>query len=103
MKKCPLLKMKDCQGEKCMWWTKLLMKDISSQNVKEEGNCAIVWLPDILREQNKNVIGVAAAVESRGNESVEAHKVTNKIFAGMAKLALHGAIEEKNLKEIEGA
>lgn len=82
---CPLIH-KKCIKDKCAWWMTFIMRDVKSQELSPQSNCAIVWLPDILREQNKNTIGVAAAVENRGNEMVKTQQLTNNIFSGMAKM-----------------
>lgn len=87
MKLCPILN-SDCVESKCMWWTDMVMKNVTTQEVDVKGNCAMSWIPEMLKESNRNTISVAAAVESRGNETIKAHELTNKIFAGMAQLAV---------------
>jgi hypothetical protein len=84
---CPLIK-KKCIKEKCAWWTEVTLRDIATQKLSLEYNCAVVWLPQIMGEQNRNTIGVAAAVEARGNDIVKEQGITNKFFANMAKRAI---------------
>lgn len=86
--KCPVYKMKPCVKKECAWWTELTMKNIQTQQIEVMGNCAIAWLPEMLREQNHNTLGVQAAVETRGNETVKRQDVLNNLFSGMAQIAI---------------
>lgn len=95
MKKCPLLH-KDCIQDKCMWWTSMEMRKLPDPQVFIEHNCAISWLPKIMVEGNRLTQGVGQAVESRGNEAIKKHDITNQIFAGMAQMALDRS-EKKEL------
>lgn len=64
------------------------MKEVISQEVRVEHDCAVNRIPLMLLDVIKNTGGTQAAVEQRGNESIKRHDITNQIFAGLGQLAL---------------
>jgi hypothetical protein len=82
---CPLLK-KPCIEAECKFWTHLLGKDPQTGGPIDRFDCAVAYLPILLVEASRNIVGVQAATESARNEITERQDTLNRAVA-MAQTA----------------
>ena len=86
---CPLLR-KPCVEAECKFWTHLLGKDPQTGGPVDRFDCAVTYLPILLVEASRNIIGVQAATESARNEIIERQDILNRAVAlaqsGRAKI-----------------
>lgn len=73
---CPLLR-KPCVESECKFWTHLLGKDPQTGQPIDRFDCAVSYLPILLVEASRNIIGVQAATESARNEITERQDALN--------------------------
>ena len=86
---CPLLK-KKCIKHRCIWFNMLQGKHPQTGLDVQEWGCSIAWLPLLLVENSKNIMGTTAATESFRNEMVQSNNIMTKVLAqsGDAKKAM---------------
>lgn len=67
---CPLIK-KTCIESQCKFWVHIQGAHPQTGAALDHFDCSVAWLPVLLVEQSRRVIGVSAAVESMRNEVVQ--------------------------------
>lgn len=77
---CPLMR-KPCIQSECKFWTHLLGKDPQTGAPVDRFDCAVAYLPILLVEASRNIVGVQAAAESMRNEVVQRQDVLNTMVA----------------------
>jgi hypothetical protein len=77
---CPLLR-KPCIEADCKFWTHLLGKDPQTGGPIDRFDCAVAYLPILLVEASRNIIGVQAATESARNEIIDRQDILNRAVA----------------------
>ncbi len=86
-----------------MWYTKVIGKDPQTEEILDEWNCAIVWMPHMQIETSQTQRGVSSALESFRNETVKGQKEFNQLMSsGQAiALGLKGKQDVKLVSSIE--
>jgi hypothetical protein len=82
---CPLHKVdmsKVCH--RCPWWTRVVGKNPQSEEMVDQWQCAIAWLPMLLVENSQRQRQTGAAVESFRSAVVEA------VQARLPRVAMRG-------------
>ena len=77
--KCPLLN-KKCIKHQCIWYNMLQGKNPQTGMDVQEWGCSIAWIPLLLVENSKHIIGTTAATESFRNEVVTQNNKMNKLL-----------------------
>ena len=89
---CPLGsecgEIKDNKLHRCMWYTKVIGKDPQTEEILDEWNCAIVWMPHMQIETSQTQRGVSSALESFRNETVKGQKEFNALMSTGQAIAL---------------
>ena len=90
--KCPLLN-KKCMKHQCVWYNMLQGKNPQTGLDVQEWGCSIAWLPLLLVENSKHMMGTTAATESFRNEMVQSNNIMTKVLAqsGDAQKAMQTA------------
>ena len=76
---CPLLK-KKCIKHKCIWYNMLQGNHPQTGAMVQEWGCSIAWIPLLLVENSKHMMGTQAATESFRNEMVKSNAAMENIF-----------------------
>tara|TARA_R100000657_G_C4660498_1_gene104306 strand:- start:196 stop:642 length:447 start_codon:yes stop_codon:yes gene_type:complete len=76
---CPLLK-KKCIKHQCIWYNMLQGNHPQTGAMVQEWGCSIAWIPLLLVENSKHMIGTQAATESFRNEMVKSNTAMENIF-----------------------
>lgn len=77
--KCPLLN-KKCIKHQCIWYNMLQGKNPQTGMDVQEWGCSIAWIPLLLVENSKHIIGTTAATESFRNEVVTQNNRMNELL-----------------------
>jgi hypothetical protein len=76
---CPLgfecEEVKDNQIYKCRWYVSLKGKDPQSEEIIDNWNCAMAWIPILLVENSQTNRGQTQAIESFRNETIKGQNV----------------------------
>lgn len=67
---CPLLK-GPCVENKCMWWTRVIGKDVNTGEDHDHWGCAVTWMPVLFIEGANQTRAAGAAIESLRNNLVK--------------------------------
>ena len=78
--KCPLLN-KKCIKHQCVWYNMLQGKNPQTGLDVQEWGCSIAWIPLLLVENSKHMLGTTAATESYRNEMVTSNNILTKVLA----------------------
>tara|TARA_Y100000114_G_scaffold74195_1_gene68021 strand:+ start:930 stop:1385 length:456 start_codon:yes stop_codon:yes gene_type:complete len=76
---CPLLN-KKCIKHKCVWYNMLQGNHPQTGAAVQEWGCSIAWIPLLLVENSKHMMGTQAATESFRNEMVKSNQAMENIF-----------------------
>ena len=76
---CPLLK-KKCIKHKCNSYNILQANHPQTGAMVQEWGCSIAWIPLLLVENSKHMMGTQAATESFRNEMVKSNAAMENIF-----------------------
>jgi hypothetical protein len=87
MKLCPLIGMKKCLGEKCMWWGEIETQNPVTQEKTKSGNCAMAWLPVLLIEGNHLTMSHAKSTETTRDDITKRQDAMTDVFSQLVKIA----------------
>ena len=76
---CPLLK-KKCIKHQCVWYNMLQGTNPNTGTDVHEWGCSIAWLPLLLVENSRHIMGTQAATESFRNEMVKSQNVLSNLL-----------------------
>ena len=76
---CPLLK-KKCIKHQCVWYNMLQGTNPNTGTDVHEWGCSIAWLPLLLVENSRHIMGTQAATESFRNEMVKSQNVLTSLL-----------------------
>lgn len=81
---CPLVG-GDCKQLQCMWFRAFPVLETKTGAVRDEYDCAIGWVPFLLKDTVHRTEGVGAAVESFRNEVRRQHDELTQIPTAVSR------------------
>lgn len=81
--KCPLLN-KKCIKHQCVWYNMLQGNHPQTGQTVQEWGCSIAWIPLLLVENSKHIMGNQAATESFRNEVVSQNNRMTELLSDNA-------------------
>lgn len=99
IKTCPLgsecEEIKNNKIYRCRWYVALKGKDPQSEEMIDDWQCALYWMPILLVENAQTNRGQTRALESFRNEMVDGQSAFNNLFTGIMNKAINNKAKDE--------